>query len=308
MYDDLTLHDDPRHSVWLRLARAHEHRITLYDTIWGYFSKEPCRVTVDSLDSAMFPALQIAEPLPMSFSLLAGDCLQNLRIALDHLAWSLALRSRQRPDSTTSFPICSTEDEWLGRVVDQKSGKRGRGGRRKIHHCGADAQRLIEELQPFRLAKQTPLHQQALEVFNKLARVDRHRTLTTTVPAHRQASTRYSIAPQTGNLITGGPFARQLATTPVHVPDSERTTVFSEGWTGGEHEYSQVIFSVTIDPSWEVAAGLDLLETLKACETDVWGVVQKFDGLFPDAKTVQDVVTLFQLNDFMPPPDYVPGA
>jgi len=222
--------------------------------------------------------------------MLAGDCLQNLRVALDHLAWSLALRNRPNPDRRTAFPICGTEDQWLGRK--DRDGKRmSEGGERNAKHCGRDAQDIMCDLQPYRLVQRIPLHQQALWVFNELARVDRHQTLTTTIPQNQAMKIMPYVPPQLGNVIIDGPSKGQLVTRSVQVPDDQRSMEFSGAWSGGDgHEHKQVAFFVAIDPNWPVASGTDLVATLRTCETDTWGVVERFDGCFSNGKTTQEVM------------------
>jgi hypothetical protein len=46
-----------------------------------------------------------ADPVPPSVSILTGDAIQNLRTALDYLAYSLVIANKADPTDDTSFPI-----------------------------------------------------------------------------------------------------------------------------------------------------------------------------------------------------------
>jgi hypothetical protein len=45
------------------------------------------------------------DPIPDEISILAGEVAQNLRSALDYLAWQLSLAQSESPPPTTAFPI-----------------------------------------------------------------------------------------------------------------------------------------------------------------------------------------------------------
>jgi hypothetical protein len=44
---------------------------------------------------------------------IAGDAVHNLRSALDHLAWQLALLNTAKPHPRTQFPIARSESEFF---------------------------------------------------------------------------------------------------------------------------------------------------------------------------------------------------
>src|SRR5262249_19072530 len=95
----------------------------------------------------------------------------NLRSALDHVAWSLA---GTRADSFTEFPIFIDRD-WFGARDGKGRPERG-SGLCKLHDMPAEAQAIIESLQPYR-GLHGPPEIDALWLLQRLSIEDKHRTL-----------------------------------------------------------------------------------------------------------------------------------
>jgi len=107
-------------SFYLKLDRAYEHSKALEDEATGWIKAKPYGI-VDEPDPETTPDWVSArhhhrrfrvtrvDPVPDRFSILIGDCVHNLRSALDHLA--LALARRHTPSMTadeirgSEFPI-----------------------------------------------------------------------------------------------------------------------------------------------------------------------------------------------------------
>jgi hypothetical protein len=102
-----------------------------------------------------------------------GDCLQNMRVALDHLAWALAESTGEEPPRNTAFPISLNSADFHART--NKGKPAGWSGLRKIEAMPDEVQEAIEELQPYH-ADDPELH--PLWILNEYSRIDRHRTLT----------------------------------------------------------------------------------------------------------------------------------
>ena len=59
-------------------------------------------------------------PIPDDFPAIIGDVLQNLRTALDHLAWQLVIANGNKPiDGQTGFPIAETAKKYEA-MLDRK--------------------------------------------------------------------------------------------------------------------------------------------------------------------------------------------
>ena len=104
-------------------------------------------------------------PPPQDLSLIIGDCLYNLRAALDYLAWQLVLAHRGRPNHRTQFPIYDTRLTPKGR------------SRRIEPEGGVDAPALavLESLQPYQRGHDAQTH--PLAVLQRLSNIDKHRQL-----------------------------------------------------------------------------------------------------------------------------------
>jgi hypothetical protein len=106
-----------------------------------------------------------------------GDCLYNLRSALDHLAYELAIAFTGEPlpkeiAENSEFPIFGDEDP---KGVGGKGPALFRAAARKIAGVDPAAQAVIESLQPYQLGLDFRTHE--LWRLHELARVDRHRLL-----------------------------------------------------------------------------------------------------------------------------------
>ena len=101
--------------------------------------------------------------------LTAGDCLHNLRAALDHLAWELVIEAGNTPRTArpaTQFPILTKRREKNGEVLPA------------VIHPGVSkaAEALVERLQPYNAGGDPTQH--PLAVLNQLENIDKHRRIT----------------------------------------------------------------------------------------------------------------------------------
>jgi hypothetical protein len=96
--------------------------------------------------------------LPDDWSCIVGDCLHNMRTALDHLAWQLVIASGHQPTPSTSFPI------------------RNAPGSADIFPFITDGMRAeVDAVQPYHVGKQA--NRQWLSILKQLDDIDKHRTL-----------------------------------------------------------------------------------------------------------------------------------
>lgn len=128
-----------------------------------------------------------AEPLPPNFGLLIGDCLQQMRAGLDHIAFALASRyTNPLPDEiaeASEFPIFGDDSSkglpGTGSDRFRESSKKGiptpRSGLAKIAGIDPAAQAIIEGLQPYH--RGTDYRNDPLWRLHELSRIDKHRLL-----------------------------------------------------------------------------------------------------------------------------------
>lgn len=134
----------PLQGVRLKLERAEEHLVTLDYQIIGFLEREPYQVSYQrkSDGSEHVYRVHINESPPLEFGILIGDCLQNMRTALDHLVWQLAILSGKRaaPTRQTGFPVCDTIEAF-----------RAKGTKNKVADLTKEYRAGIERLQPFQV-------------------------------------------------------------------------------------------------------------------------------------------------------------
>ena len=99
---------EPLDSVWLKVIRAKEHLDALYAEILEFLRTDPQPYAIQPEHNRegseyVFHFKVNREP-PTEWSVAVGDVTYNLRSALDHLAWQLALkhtRDREPRSATT---------------------------------------------------------------------------------------------------------------------------------------------------------------------------------------------------------------
>jgi hypothetical protein len=157
-----------------KLKRADQHLQSLEEGIERWLSTDPYRV-IDQLDPKTdenVVRFRRDTPVPEFFSIVIGDCVYNLRSALDHLVYTLAARHYEAVTDNaplafgdikkTQFPIFKTWDDFC---------RRGKG------HIGCidpRAQAIIYGLQPCAAIEPKSTW---LWLLNELSNVDKHRTL-----------------------------------------------------------------------------------------------------------------------------------
>jgi hypothetical protein len=105
------------------------------------------------------------KPIPFHWPLLAGEAIQNLRSALDHLVYEKSGGNRR-----TQFPIFTDHCEF--KVLAP----------RKMKGVPASVMAKIEEAQPYRLLPEVPAHD-PLAQLSALSNLDKHRVLATVASA-----------------------------------------------------------------------------------------------------------------------------
>jgi hypothetical protein len=120
-----------------KLRRAQEHFDMLKGQIDTFLEAKPYRVVVDPpVDDLFIVRLDNAPDIPAEdWALIIGDCVHNLRAALDYIAWRLA--GSDPDDTNTQFPIFLTTEKW-----DRFSAK-------CIKRMKPEAQAILKKGQPF---------------------------------------------------------------------------------------------------------------------------------------------------------------
>jgi hypothetical protein len=153
----------------LKLDRASHHLDRLNAEIREWRERHTHRYVshIDRESGKQFAYIKFPEPIPASLRLIIGDCLHNLRSALDNLAYELAVGhqgSSPLPDSfdrRSEFPIFG-DREWTERER-----------RNKIGHINPRAQAIIKRLQPHNRGDEYA--SDALWMLSELNNMDKHR-------------------------------------------------------------------------------------------------------------------------------------
>lgn len=156
----------PLDSVCRKIIRAEEHLKAIVNEIAR--CKAHCVITKENNPDTSGVKLiaEFSEP-PLILSIFAGDCLHNLRSALDHLVWQLVVTNPipSVPSVNNQFPICSDPKAWDSAV----NTKRGR-----LDGVPSKAVAIIEEFQPYHFTPDT-IH--PLTWLRDLSNLDKHQTL-----------------------------------------------------------------------------------------------------------------------------------
>ncbi|SRR6266851_227513 len=153
----------------LKLKRAAQFADELRQAIYDYRFSDAFHVEqlADQQQGTIDFTLRVSTPPPLDeWSLLLGDCVHNLRAALDHLAWQLDAK----PDSSTAFPIrTKAPDDWPPACVARMD---------------PEAQLIIDALQPHWevLAGRFPMRH-PLATLHALDIDDKHKVLISTSEA-----------------------------------------------------------------------------------------------------------------------------
>jgi hypothetical protein len=152
-------------SVAQKIFRAAIHIKELGTELQGYFQTNPGKMVREpnTPDNVAMFTFQLKDPMPARFGLIVGDCLQNLRSALDYLVWELVLAANNQPTKDNMFPICSTSDAFKNAVSK----------RNRLFGVHPDVIAEIDALQPYHLGQDWG--KSVLAVMDELTNINKHR-------------------------------------------------------------------------------------------------------------------------------------
>jgi|SRR5580700_633676 hypothetical protein len=154
--------------VELKVERAKLHAEALTNSIAEWTRRSPLSAKpeylADRLGFRLVLQSFVESPPLESWGLLAGDCVHNLRSALDNLAYALAMLKRDPPADPSGiyFPVFEDAGAFAARA------------RRTLEQLPEDAARLLEAFQPFHRGVEH-MQRDALLLLHHLDRHDKHR-------------------------------------------------------------------------------------------------------------------------------------
>jgi hypothetical protein len=180
----------PLDGVRQKLVRAEEHLAPIKAEIETCL--ENCSVLSErdpDVNSRFHFTLSFPAP-SLRLGVIIGECLYDLRSALDHIVWQLVLRNGVTPNHENMFPICLTPDGFARSVK-----------KNRLRGVSVPAHALIESLQPYKTPA-TDTHLHPLWVLNQLMNIDKHRALT--LAAIRSGKNDVSFIGEDGRIIEDG--------------------------------------------------------------------------------------------------------
>jgi hypothetical protein len=258
----------PLAGVRVKLERARKHLVTLNGEVAAFLERTPYEIFDERRRGGreLISRVRAHETPPLAWSAIAGDCMQNMRSALNYLAWELACLEGDPPHQT-AFPIYVTPERFSERYnpTHKLAGQpTPRSGLHKIEGMGPEVQSTIVGLQPFNgqyglspgvvpTRGWRPLWENhPLSRLEKLAGLDRHRALRVvgaTSTSHGGANPSGSPKPEHGEvnlgpLEDGAVVARYVFSEPGAALRSTGLTVNMQLQAEGETMGSSVILTL----------------------------------------------------------------
>jgi hypothetical protein len=159
-------------AIQRRIGEAQKHLESL-DVGVQRFVSEPVpytkRVELDARGGRVILRAVDVKPVPPEFGILIGECVYQLRAALDNLVYALA-EKRLAP-----APVSEDIAESVGYPISESSRKFRSAARSKLTVIDSSATAVIERLQPYHRRKEPRAF--ALRQLQELRNVDQHRLL-----------------------------------------------------------------------------------------------------------------------------------
>jgi hypothetical protein len=158
-----------------KFGRALHHYDVLNRKLRDFRDAYPYALTVESNKQRTEHIVKIGhlEPPPIVFSLIAGDCLFNLRSALDHLV--CALWQGDVDTDRPEYPIVRDRDRYW--QVDDRGETHQRSPRFNLRKVPEYERARIDEMQPCNRVPGFHMIANGLVILHDLQKIDKHRRL-----------------------------------------------------------------------------------------------------------------------------------
>jgi hypothetical protein len=246
-----------------KLDRAAEHIDAFDSESERFLAGKPFAVTpqVNAEGTRCVYWFESTQDPPPRLSLLIGDCVANLKSALDRFAYQVSALAGKNSVTTVQFPIFTSEREF-------RDPQRGQRMIRDVKH--ATARMLIEDLQPFQLP--SPVRgSHPLAVLERLCTIDQYRLM----PLARPYAVAVRINGDALHALPTKPFGKKtvIAALPAHVPPEEASA-----------DVVAPRLVLAFDADHIPYTGESAARVLRMCGTAVLGVLAEAQrrGLFPE--------------------------
>jgi hypothetical protein len=183
----------PTMSIAAKLDRAEHHLGVLEDDIGERVAEPDFMTTWTDRDRQGRVRIRVKEisQIPDDWHVRIGECVHDMRSALDHLAYGLNIigSSKDPPPNhrASAFPIFPDQNTYR------------HGSRALIAHFPRGAKTRVERLQPYRGRKDDPFSPRRLSDLSELSNIDKHRRFPVTAPSLRLYQVPSSVE---GNRVT----------------------------------------------------------------------------------------------------------
>jgi hypothetical protein len=256
-----------------KIERADKHIHDLEAALLAFKKTDPYKVgsKVEAETGMLAYYITKADDVPNPIPLIAGDALQNLRTALDHLAWQLTPASDR--NSSVAFPVSDDATKYEAEKV------------RKIKGMAKAAIDAIDATKPYKGGNDV------LWRLHKLNNIDKHRLLLTVGSAYSAVN----VAPHiVGRMIEAGiathlklPTGTRLPFPAIYLKPSDRQFPLKVGSilfrdAPGAQVNDKMNFLIDIafgEPG--ICEGDPMIETLKGMLDLIRNIVSDFAPLLP---------------------------
>jgi hypothetical protein len=264
-------------SAHLKVEWAEHHIRNLQSAIGAFNASKPYEVAPQRelhTRKLIYYASRI-DDVPRTIACIAGDAIQNLRSAIDHLVYELyrVANTTRKPPTRIGFPIF--EDATKYKTYS----------RRKVEGIRQDAIDAIDAIEPYKGGKG-----EQLWVLHELNNIDKHRFVTTIVAAHRgldigahlsgflQDSIRQKNAMTPDSSRPVPPTVHAIFTVDPMPRVKTGDILFVDAPDAEVNEEMKFTFDVAIDETG-VIQGKPLVETLHQLAKLVDGILKEFEPL-----------------------------
>lgn len=258
-------HPDPLLGSRTKVERAKEHSRDLQLAVKHFFDTRPYVVKTKDNTSTRQRIYYVAEvkPVPLLVAAIAGDVLQDLRSALDYIAYravSVGLGMEPPKPWEVEYPIADD----AAKYPDLRN--------RKVKGARQDAIDAIDATKPYKGGNDTVWR------IHKLNNIDKHRLLLTVGSAYRSVN----IGPMMQSVFrkNAPDWAKDTVIPPLYIMPADRLfplevgdELFGDCINHEVHEKMDFRFDVALSER-QVIGGQPLIETLQH-------MVDVIDGLLP---------------------------
>ena len=160
-----------------KIDRANQCIVNLDGEIKAFFSESPYPF-IPHYDDKLFDEAvnyHLGRPVPLRFSILAGEIAHHLRSCLDHLVWQLsALPEDAKERKLLLFPVFEIDPAKENKVSFYE---------RKVKGLSEGAEKFVRGFQPYMIP---PARENPLFILNEMDIMDKHRELVIIFPAFQR--------------------------------------------------------------------------------------------------------------------------